>query len=102
MTTAGTAEMVDTITDEMVEPDKPLQCEHSHHNAPGWHHHHGGPATHYVRALHNCDSRPAVYPVCAPFAAAVIALMDKGWMCPTCRHIDDGRFMVEVVAIISA
>ncbi|WP_269939025.1 hypothetical protein [Arthrobacter sp. HY1533] len=77
------------------------RCEHSRHNDPGWQHTHGGPATHYIKAVHRCTGTdPIVYPACNPFAQYVLSHMGMDWMCPACKHIDKTQHMVQVVAII--
>lgn len=84
-----------------VLPDLPERCEHSDHTNPGWRHHHQGPATHWIVAIHNCETdHPTAYPACALFVKYVQSMMFEPWMCPVCGHTDQGRRMVKVVAPI--
>lgn len=100
----GTSAAVDVDVDvaAVVDYQPPTVCEHSDHNHPGWQHNHRGPATHYVRAIHNCKTANNVYPACALFVKYVQSQMFMDWMCPECGHVDQGRHMVEVVAILNS
>lgn len=88
--------------EELVTLEPPAMCEHSMHNMLGWQHQHHGPATHWVRAIHDCETgHPVVYPACQKFTAHVLAMTGLDWMCPVCKHIDLGRHMIEVIGPIN-
>lgn len=92
---------IDAVTE--ADAHQPLNCEHSHHHHPGWQHVHGGPATHYVKAIHRCDGPgPLVYPACTPFAQYVQTMMFKSWICTHCKTVGEGRNMVQIVTIIES
>jgi hypothetical protein len=99
-----TATITETDPLEALDFHEVVRCDHSDHNTIGWQHMHGGPGTHYVQIIHNCQNDPMagyVYPCCQPFANYVLCMQDRPWKCATCSECRVGHDMCRIIATVN-